>query len=586
MDANDYATACPKLEEAVKLVPEGIGAKLTLAECYEGIGKLASAWSQYEIGKSLAERAGQKERAERAAARAEALRGRLATLTIEVPEAVQKIPGVTVARAGAALGREQWGMALPVDVGSYEITATAPGYKPWTRNVEVLKDGASASVRVDEIAPIECARPAEERKRPVAPVVVQRAAPETSWRRVLGLGVMGCVQAVDVELGTLSVMVAGGVFGGIASRNSALPRLAMTQVTLGVLPIGVGALLAHRSGAWLLVPPLVIYLAAMRTVVQRHYRVLVALIAARQRNAELVARFDAALTYMPHGLCMIDGDSRVIVANRRTAQLFGSPREIMLDAPLPDVVAALGANAVADSGAGLAAQCNAWLRRAEPEPFDIALADGRQLELTRHRVPDGNAVIIVEDVTARRQTEQHIRHLARHDALTGLPNRHELHAELTRRLARRPRLPGPAFAVMYLDLDGFKAINDRFGHQAGDEVLTQVAERLGKTLPPGELAARIGGDEFIVAIDDTTMQACSVLAARIIRQVSAPYALSIGETVCIGISIGIALDDGHGSPDELIRQADSALYDAKSAGKGIYCFYSSGSRRVVPAAAS
>ncbi|WP_176045451.1 sensor domain-containing diguanylate cyclase [Burkholderia sp. BCC1644] len=403
---------------------------------------------------------------------------------------------------------------------------------------------------------------------------------------VLGLGVMGCVQAVDVELGTLSVMVAGGVFGGIASRNSALPRLAMTQVTLGVLPIGVGALLAHRSGAWLLLPPLAIYLAAMRTVVQRHYRVLVALIAARQRNAELVARFDAALTYMPHGLCMIDGDSRVIVANRRTAQLFGSPREIMLDTPLPDVVAALGANAVTGPGDGLAAQCDAWLRRVEPGPFDIALADGRQLELTRHRVPDGNAVIIVEDVTTRRQTEQHIRHLARHDALTGLPNRHELHAELKRMLARRPRLPSPAFAVMYLDLDGFKAINDRFGHQAGDEVLTQVAERLGKTLPPGELAARIGGDEFIVAIDDTTMQACSILAARIIRQISAPYALSIGETVCIGISIGIALDDGHGSPDELIRQADSALYDAKSAGKGIYCFYSSGSRRVAPVTAS
>ncbi|KWH62485.1 diguanylate cyclase [Burkholderia sp. AU39826] len=404
---------------------------------------------------------------------------------------------------------------------------------------------------------------------------------------VLGLGVMGCVQAADVELGTLSVMVAGGVFGGIASRNSALPRLAMTQVVLGVLPIGVGALLAPRPGAWLLVPPIAIYLAAMRTVVQRHYRVLVALIAARQRNAELVARFDAALTYMPHGLCMIDGDSRVIVVNRRTAQLFGSAREVMLDTPLPAVVAALGANAATDpAGAGLAAQCAAWLSRAEPVPLDIALADGRQLELTRHRVPDGNAVIIVEDVTARRQTEQHIRHLARHDALTGLPNRHELHAELKRMLARRPRLPSPAFAVMYLDLDGFKSINDRFGHQAGDEVLTQVAERLGKTLPRGELAARIGGDEFVVAIDDTTMDACSILAARIIRQISAPYVLSIGETVCIGISIGIALDDGHGSPDELIRQADSALYDAKSAGKGIYCFYSSGSRRVAPVTAS
>ncbi|AOK19648.1 diguanylate cyclase [Burkholderia cepacia] len=402
---------------------------------------------------------------------------------------------------------------------------------------------------------------------------------------VLGLGVMGCVQAVDVELGTLSVMVAGGVFGGIASRNSALPRLAMTQVTVGVLPIGIGALLAPRSGAWLLLPPLAIYLAAMRTVVQRHYRVLVALIAARQRNAELVARFDAALTYMPHGLCMIDGERRVIVANRRTAQLFGSPRQIMLNMPFPDAVAALGAGAAADpDGAELAARCAGWLGR-EPAPFEITLADGRQLEMTRRQVPDGNAVIIVEDVTARRQTEQHIRHLARHDALTGLPNRHELHAELKRMLARRTRRHGLAPAVMYLDLDGFKAINDRFGHQAGDDVLTQVAERLGKTLPPGELAARIGGDEFVVAIDDATMHACSLLAARIIRQISAPYTLSIGETVILGISIGIALDRDCDAPDELIRQADSALYDAKSAGKGIYRFYSNDSRSVAPAAA-
>ncbi|ABO57933.1 diguanylate cyclase [Burkholderia vietnamiensis] len=405
---------------------------------------------------------------------------------------------------------------------------------------------------------------------------------------VLGLGVMGCLDSPDIELGTLSVMVAGGVFGGIASRNSALPRLAMTQVTLGVVPIAIGALLVERPGAWLLLPPLAIYLAAMRTVVQRHYRVLVALIAARQRNAELVTRFDAALTYMPHGLCMIDGDSRVIVANRRTAQLFGSPREIMLDTPLPDVIAALGANASTDSdGAGLAAQCDVWLSHDEPVPLDIELADGRQLELTRHRVPDGNAVIIVEDVTARRQTEQHIRHLARHDALTGLPNRHELHAALKRMLSQRPRLPSPALAVMYLDLDGFKSINDRCGHQAGDEVLMQVAERLARALPPGALAARVGGDEFIVALDDTTMHESSLLATRIIGQISAPYTLSIGVTVSLGISIGIALDDGHGNPDELIRQADSALYDAKSAGKGIYRFYSAGSHRpIAPATAN
>ncbi|PCE33225.1 sensor domain-containing diguanylate cyclase [Burkholderia ubonensis] len=402
---------------------------------------------------------------------------------------------------------------------------------------------------------------------------------------LLGLGTMGCVEAADVELGTLSVLVAGGVFGGIASRNSALPRLAMTQITLGVLPIGLGALLAPRSGAWLLLPPIAIYLVAMRTVVQRHYKVLVALIAARQRNAELVARFDAALTHMPHGLCMVDGENRVIVANRRTAQLFGSPREIMLDMPFPDAVAALGAGVAADpDGAELTARCAGWLDR-EPAPFEITLADGRQLEMTRRQVPDGNAVIIVEDVTARRRAEMHIRHLARHDALTGLPNRHELHAELKRMLARRTRRHGLAPAVMYLDLDGFKAINDRFGHHAGDDVLTQVAARLSETLPPGELVARVGGDEFVVAIDDTTMQACSVQAAQIIRRISVPYTLSIGATVSLGISIGIALDRDCDTPEELIRQADSALYDAKSSGKGIYRFYSNGSRSVAPAAA-
>ncbi|RDS97769.1 hypothetical protein DWU95_47690, partial [Burkholderia contaminans] len=130
------------------------------------------------------------------------------------------------------------------------------------------------------------------------------------------------------------------------------------RVGLGRLRWGGGGLVRGRWGGWLLVPPLAIYLAGGGRVVQRHYRVLVALIAARQRNAELVARFDAALTYMPHGLCMIDGERRVIVANRRTAQLFGSPREIMLDTPLPAVVAALGANDATDpGGAILATQC-------------------------------------------------------------------------------------------------------------------------------------------------------------------------------------------------------------------------------------
>src|ERR1700682_2239921 len=111
---------------------------------------------------------------------------------------------------------------------------------------------------------------------------------------VLGIGTMACVMSPDAQLASLAIMVTAGVLGGIASRNAALPRLAITQICLGALPIGLGALLAPRSASWILVPPLFVYIAGMASVVQRHYKGLVALMTAEQRHAELAALFGAA----------------------------------------------------------------------------------------------------------------------------------------------------------------------------------------------------------------------------------------------------------------------------------------------------
>lgn len=406
---------------------------------------------------------------------------------------------------------------------------------------------------------------------------VARYAPVSLLACLLfGVGTMGCIMSADAELATLATMVTAGILGGIASRNAALPRLAIAQICLGALPIGLGALLSPRDASWILAPPLVMYIAAMVSVVRRHYEGLVALMTAEQRHAELAARFDAALAHMPHGLCTIDGSGKVIIANRRTAELFATTVEMLrLNVPLPEFIGQLApANFGEPRRRKLVDRCTAWLS-TERGPLDLELRDGRQLEMTRHRIPDGSAVIIIEDVTERRRAEAEILHWARHDPLTGLPNRRQLRDHVERIVSRCASNRDPALAVMYLDLDGFKHVNDSLGHHAGDEVLKAVADRLRKALRHGELVARLGGDEFAIVVDKATSAGSAAQAQRIIRQISGPYSLSTSARTTIGTSIGIAFAARDESFDLLMKRADTALYAAKAAGKGTFRFWSS-----------
>lgn len=207
MDAKDYATACPKLAEAVRLVPEGIGARLTLAECQEMSGQLASAWSQYEVAQSMAERAGQKDRAARAAGKAASLSKQVSRLTIDVPADVRAIPKVTITRRGVGVGEAQWGSALPVDTGTVEIVVTAPGFKTWSKQVEVTKNGENIKVTVEKPAPDDTPTGATQREEAARTVVINNIAAERPWQKPLGFAVAG--------LGVAGLAV-GGVLGGMA----------------------------------------------------------------------------------------------------------------------------------------------------------------------------------------------------------------------------------------------------------------------------------------------------------------------------------------------------------------------------------
>lgn len=201
MARGDYATACPKLEEVTRLVPEGVGAKLTLAECYEGDGRLASAWMVYLIVNEAAVTMKQPERQRIAEKRAAALKPRLAHLTITLPAAVQATPGLSVRRDDILLGPPQWGLAVPVDKGQHEIVVTAPNMKPWKKTVEVAADGALVTV---ELPPLEREKPASAppaaRELPLPPPPPR--APFWTPQRVSGVIASG-VGIVGLGVGTV-----------------------------------------------------------------------------------------------------------------------------------------------------------------------------------------------------------------------------------------------------------------------------------------------------------------------------------------------------------------------------------------------
>ncbi|UQA56518.1 hypothetical protein [Polyangium aurulentum] len=208
MDAENYAVACPKLEQATELIPQAIGAREALADCYQGLGRLASAWSQYTVAQSLARSAGQEKRAAEAAAKAAALEPKLATVSIEAPESVTGLAGVTITLDSQVLNRALWGTAVPVDAGKHAIEVKAPGRQTWAQELTVT-DGVRERVQVPVLGvSVEAQATPGTLARVVEPA--SPAAPRT-WQRPLGFAAMG--------LGAASFGVSGVLAGLAAAKN-------------------------------------------------------------------------------------------------------------------------------------------------------------------------------------------------------------------------------------------------------------------------------------------------------------------------------------------------------------------------------
>ncbi len=291
--------------------------------------------------------------------------------------------------------------------------------------------------------------------------------------------------------------------------------------------------------------------------------------------------FDSA----PEAMVILQKD-RILLANREFVRIFGYPLDVCLGSSLQDLVVPEGRyhetemlkHMVEEEGR---AAMETVRRTCSGEDVDVSVV------VTQVRLGAGRAGLSVtyRDIRQEKQMQAKLQHSALHDPLTGLANRVLFLDRLTLTLARLRRRPDRNFAVIFLDLDRFKQVNDTWGHAAGDTLLLTVSERLRACLRPQDTIARFGGDEFALVLDEAgSMEDIDGLARRI--QMELQRSVDIGPAeVCVSASIGIALGSKeYNDVEEILRDADVAMYRAKGNGKARHEFFASDSTATVPQA--
>ncbi|WOH51503.1 EAL domain-containing protein [Bradyrhizobium sp. sBnM-33] len=286
-------------------------------------------------------------------------------------------------------------------------------------------------------------------------------------------------------------------------------------------------------------------------------------------------QFDTAINNMSQGLCFFDSDHRLIVCNDRFVEMYDiAPERVSPGMSLVEIV-----DLRFEAGSFPAMTRDEYLQwrtnvavSNEAKDSIVELKNGRTFKIRHRPMPGGGWVATHEDITEQRQSEVKIEYMAHHDALTDLANRVLLNNRLEYALGRVSG--GEMVAVHHLDLDQFKAVNDTFGHPCGDKLLRSVAERLRRLVGDSDTIARMGGDEFVIVQATISDPAdATSLAQGVIDALSEPYEID-GQQAVIGVSIGISVGPGDGSnPDKLLRNADLALYRAKSDGRSTFRFF-------------
>jgi diguanylate cyclase (GGDEF)-like protein len=410
------------------------------------------------------------------------------------------------------------------------------------------------------------------------------------WGLSLLVGIAAATAALWLSLtlqrewqrATAAFVMAAGICGmhytGMASAVFVFDPL--SQVAPG-LPTGpLAGVVAAATLALILVA--LVFVAADRRILASEKREAEMLrqsnLRLAQANAELQLKrqqLDAVMGNLVQGICLFDGEQRLLVCNRRYAEIYKLAPEATCAgrtlAEIADFRFAAGTTPDVPRAEYVALTIKAALRK-EPSDAVVTLKDGRVLAVHIQPTPGGGWVAAHEDITERRQAEAQIEFLARHDALTLLPNRVLFHQRLSQAMAMVRR--GGGCAILCLDLDRFKIINDTLGHPIGDGVLKVAADRLRSCVRDGDTVARLGGDEFAIIQRGVEGPAePELLAQRIIAAFRDPIEVD-GHQIMMGTSVGVSVAPGDGASGEvLLKNADIALYLAKSEGRGGVRFF-------------
>jgi len=386
---------------------------------------------------------------------------------------------------------------------------------------------------------------------------------------------MVLISTTDAVAHLLCVTVTVAYTAASVGRNLGSPKIIQRHVILSSAPLVVGLLLQgdkYYTGMALL---FLLFFLGLKDINLALHRMFVKALISTEREAALASQFDTALNNMPNGLCMFGADGRLAVINACFTDMMQVSADLVQHGTTVEQLAAACIVAKTLS----AASANAIIaeietgRAANITTFDTSIEPERALEWTFQPMASGGMVVLVEDITARRAAEAKISHMARFDELTGLPNRLHFRDEIEHLLSTATEAETPS-ALLFVDLDQFKQVNDTLGHPCGDRLLCVVAERLREMLRPEDFVARFGGDEFVIFQHDIkSIEDSASLARRVVDRLSERYEID-RHLVEIGASIGIATTATSGANiDVLLKNADMALYRAKADGRGTFCFF-------------
>ena len=416
-------------------------------------------------------------------------------------------------------------------------------------------------------------------------VAHRRGGPEawrlraTQWEIAYAVGGVGFMTTVGVLgamtldgrhdpitalYGAVSVL---GCAGSLAGRNAGRPLIVVAQ-SLGLfVPVTVALILRLDPWYWGLALILILVLTSVLSTTKFLNVVLVSALLAGRESRHRGQQLGIALDSMTHGLCMAASDGSITVLNQRLRDAFDLS-DAAPPATLDDLAKSIAASCdmPAETVEPFAATFHRYAGGREPRHWTETL--GSRIFLFRSQpMESGGSVVVVEDVTEARRSAQQIEYLAHFDPLTGLVNRYQFHQRLG--LALTAAAARHDIALLAIDLDRFKEVNDTQGHPAGDALLRQVAQRLEALSDPSIIVARFGGDEFQILLNPVPPGlSAETFAREVIERISEPYLVE-GQAVSIGASIGIAIapEDGRDG-DELLRRADMALYGAKALSRG------------------